>query len=105
MSGSLFYNYKRVFSIVLMAIVDADYNIIYAICGSRGRVSDGGVFQTTMFCQKLSNRQLCEPEPTTNEGDELPYVLVADSAFPLTTSIMKPYPGTQEKGSNESFQL
>lgn len=86
-----------------MAIVDADYNIIYANCGSRGRVSDGGIFQTTMFCQKLSNRQLCipEPEPITNEGDVLPYVLVVDSAFPLTTSIMKPYPGTHEKGSNE----
>jgi hypothetical protein len=97
----MYYNYKGVFSIVLMAIVDADYRILYANCGAKGRVSDGGVFQNTTFCHKLQNGQLPipGPEPIINEQYVLPYVLVADNAFPLTENIMKPYPGTHEQGS------
>lgn len=34
-SGSDFFNYKEQFSIVLLAIVDADYNFIYANCGAK----------------------------------------------------------------------
>ncbi len=32
-SGSLFYNYKKFFSIILMAVVDADYKFIYIDVG------------------------------------------------------------------------
>nr|CAI5865359.1 unnamed protein product [Callosobruchus analis] len=78
-SGSSFYNYKGTFSIVLMAIVNANYKFIYAHVGSQGRMSDGGVFQRTSFCRSLLNNAL-----------KVPYVLVADDAFPLTASIMKP---------------
>lgn len=42
-SGSDFYNYKSFFSIVLFALVDANYNFIYANVGFQGRISDGGV--------------------------------------------------------------
>lgn len=34
-SGSLFYNYKNFFSIVLLAIVDAKYNFIYIDVGAK----------------------------------------------------------------------
>lgn len=96
----MYYNYKGVFSIVLMAVVDADYNIIYANCGSKGRVSDGGVFQNTNLFKKLNNRELSVPGPEpVNEEYVLPYVLVADNAFPLTEFMVKPYPGTHEQGS------
>lgn len=48
-SGSYFFNYKSTFSIVLFAIVDANYNFIFADIGCEGRISDGGVFRNTQF--------------------------------------------------------
>lgn len=100
-SGSLFFNYKGSFSIVLMGIADANYCFLYANIGCQGRISDGGVFRQTSFYQKLMKNELALPTPQPLPGSEVlcHYVLVADDAFPLQVHIMKPYPGHQEKGS------
>lgn len=94
-SGSMFFNYKGTFSIVLLAVVDSDYNFIFADVGCQGRISDGGVFNFTPFSKKLENNTLGLPtQRSLAEGrTQVPYVLVADDAFALTNNIMKPYPG------------
>jgi len=51
-SGSEYINYKGTFSVVLMALVDANYNFLYADIGCQGRISDGGVFRNTNIVQK-----------------------------------------------------
>lgn len=43
-SGSMFYNYKGDYSVVLLALVDADLRFIYLDVGANGRVSDSGVW-------------------------------------------------------------
>ncbi|XP_023311337.1 uncharacterized protein LOC111691985 [Anoplophora glabripennis] len=42
-SGTEFYNYKSHFSIVLLALVDANYNFLYVNIGAQGRISHGGI--------------------------------------------------------------
>ncbi|KAL4103917.1 hypothetical protein QTP88_019234 [Uroleucon formosanum] len=98
-SGSNFLNYKSTFSIVLMAVVDADYNFLYADVGCQGRISDGGVFRSTSFFKQLEEQKLEIPPAEKLIGREkaVPYVFVADEAFPLKENI--PYPGSHENGS------
>ena len=45
-SSSLFHNYKGSFSIVLMAVVDADLKFVIVDIGDFGSNSDGGVFRS-----------------------------------------------------------
>ncbi|KAJ8882208.1 hypothetical protein PR048_018696 [Dryococelus australis] len=77
-SGSDFYNYKSDFSIVLLALVDGNYNILFPDVGFQGRLSDGAVFKISLT------------------------YFVTDSSFPLCVNIMKSYPSDH---SSESFKI
>ena len=92
-SGSFYYNYKHRFSIVLLAVVDADYKFIYVDIGCNGRISDGGVFRECSLSKALEEKSLNIPAPSPLPGrsDPIPYMMVADEAFPLKEYIMKPY--------------
>ncbi|XP_045116824.1 uncharacterized protein LOC123507728 [Portunus trituberculatus] len=44
-SGSEYYDYKGHFSLIMMALVDADYKFMYVDVGASGRASDAGVWR------------------------------------------------------------
>lgn len=48
-SGSIFYNYKKYFSIVLMAVVDAEYSFISIVVGAYGKEGDSTIFKNCPF--------------------------------------------------------
>ncbi|XP_040203443.1 protein ANTAGONIST OF LIKE HETEROCHROMATIN PROTEIN 1-like [Rana temporaria] len=85
-SGSQFFNYKKFFSIVLLAVVDADYKFIYVDIGAFGSSADSGVFKHSKFGKKLASNELDLPDnqplPGT-EGPDMPFVFVADDAFAI----------------------
>ena len=57
-SASENFNYKNAFSIVLFALVGANYNFMFVDAGCRGRVSDSAVFTNTELHKKLENKNL-----------------------------------------------
>lgn len=100
-SGSQYYNYKKTFSIVLLALVDSDYNFIFADIGAPGRISDGGVFQNSLLWKKITRDELNLPPacPLPGRQKPVPFVFIGDGAFALTTHVMKPYPGNHADGT------
>ena len=106
-SGSLYYNYKGTYSIVLLAVVDSQYCFRVVDVGSYGRTSDGGILSNSIFGQALRDGALCIPEdallPGTDHLGPQPFVFVADEAFPLCRDLMLTFPGTHLYGSRRAF--
>lgn len=95
-SGSEYFDYKGHCSIILLALVGAQYKFLYADVGTNGRTSDGAVWDRCSLKRAIDNNLANFPPP-----EKLPfsdkvclYVIVADDAFPLKREIMKPYQGT-----------
>ena len=69
-SGSVYYNYKGYFSIILLAIVDADAKFIYVDVGANGSASDGGVFKDTPLREMMDEGTAGLPEDEPLPGEE-----------------------------------
>lgn len=52
-NGSQYFNYKRTFSINLLALVDANYKFIAINVGSYGKNNDGGIFANSNLGKAL----------------------------------------------------
>lgn len=93
-TGSLHYNYKEFFSIVLLAIVDADCKFIAVDVGAYGREGDSGIFNRSTFGKKISNKTFDFSPPTELPGTDnsVPHVIVGDEAFTLQENLMRSYP-------------
>lgn len=93
-SGSQFSNYKKYFSLVLMAACDANYKFTIVDVGQFGSISDGGVWAHSdlshLFENGLLNVPLKKELPGTLVTTE--HVFVSDEAFPLKKYLLRPYP-------------
>lgn len=92
-SGSMYYNYKGFYSIIMMAIVDGDYKFLYVDAGSTGSASDAQIWNSCEIKELVEADKLGFPEAEDfPDGDRLiPYFFVGDDAFALRTFLMKPY--------------
>ncbi|XP_030758030.1 protein ALP1-like [Sitophilus oryzae] len=99
-TGSLFYNYKKSFSIILLAVCDAKYNFICVDIGAYGSHSDGGVLNNSSFGKKLLADDLDIPQseelPNCPTKIKIPHFFVGDEAFPLKENLMRPYSKPRE---------
>lgn len=95
-SGTLYFNYKKTFSIVLMAVCDHEYKFTLVDVGAFGSDCDAGVLSKSLFGRALYDRTLDithEVKKLPGCDVELPYFVVADEAFQLHKNVMRPYSG------------
>ena len=92
-SGSIYYNYKGFFSIVILVLCDANYKAIWAHVGSPGSESDCGIYNDSPMFQGIQDEtiKLPPPEPLPNDTEDTPYFFIGDDAFPLRQHMLKPF--------------
>ncbi|XP_072011049.1 putative nuclease HARBI1 [Engystomops pustulosus] len=94
-SGSRYYNYKGFCSIILVAVVNANYQFLMVDVGKNGCASGGGgVLEQTKFHQLLQSNDLNLPTREDTKQN-LNFVFIGDEAFPLHKHLLKPFPQRQ----------
>lgn len=93
-SGSEFYNYKGVFSIILFAMVDAELNFTYICIRPNGLTRDAAVWAECSLKEGLEKSIL---------NISSYHVIVADDAFLLKQNILKLYSKTKLSARERVF--
>ncbi|KAM7281187.1 uncharacterized protein ISCGN_006155, partial [Ixodes scapularis] len=96
-TGAQFRNYKGFFSIVLMALVDADLNFIFVDVSRNGRMNDSGIWGACKLKETLERQPSILPDAKLlpRSRDSAPYVIVGDEGFGLKPYLMRPYPAAE----------
>lgn len=104
-SGSMYYNYKQFFSIVLQAVADANCKFLTIEVGAYGKQSDGGIFNSsqTYFLLKSNRFNLPALKLLPDSDIQFPFYIVGDEAYPLTEYLLRPFPRRQLTQENENF--
>ena len=92
-SGGEYYNYSGFFSLVLLALVHAEYRLLRVDVGSSGSLSDAQIFSKLRKQIEDGTLGLPSPEPLGEGGPDLHYFLVDDDTFSLMPWPVKPYTG------------
>ena len=92
--GSKHFSDKHFVSIVLLAVVDANGKFVVVDVGSCGGNSGGGVFARFQLGRRLLSDKYIYSRTSLVPGTnfELPYVFVADDAFPPRENLTKRFP-------------
>jgi hypothetical protein len=86
-------NYKGFYSILIFALVDAEYKLVWADLSGKGAATDAQVYNDSELKQCIDDGTISfpDPEPLPNDNEDVPYFLVGDDAFALRSSMIKPY--------------
>lgn len=69
-TGTLFFNYKKTFSINLMAIASAEYKFLMVDIGQTGSASDGGVWENCVFGEAWKKGKQAKQLVNAQNGSE-----------------------------------
>ncbi|KAJ8893469.1 hypothetical protein PR048_006067 [Dryococelus australis] len=90
-SGSLNWNFKHFFSILLLAACDSNYRFLYIDVASVSTT-----FKSTRLYTKLQSNKIKLPAPihlSQQRPDQVPYVMIGDEGFDLSQFVLRPYGG------------
>ena len=79
---------------MLLALVDANYKFVYVNVGAAGRAGNAGVYNESSLRKAVVENTLGLPLPIEIPGvsSKIHYHIVGDDAFPLSKTMMKPFP-------------
>ena len=92
-SGCWYYSYKGFYSVVILAVVDADVKFLWVKVGSNGLCSETWIFNECQLNDNINDGTIRFSETVELPGDgrDTPYFIVAYDAFALRTKLMKPF--------------
>ena len=79
-SGSLYHNYKGFFSIVMLAVVDADYKFRWIDVGTEGSCSDTQIFNESQPRYKIEDGCIAfleAPLVIEEDGPDVAYYIIS----------------------------
>ena len=84
-SGTVYHNYKGMFSIMLLGLVDAEYKFIWIDVGTNGSTSECVIFNSSDLLQVIEGDTLGLPphEPLPGDDRAIPYFFIGDVEFDL----------------------
>ena len=87
-----YYNRKGWYSMILQAVVDHEYLFRDVYVGWPGSVHDARVFANSSLYQRAHDKEILNSCSRAILGKSIFPFLVGDSAYPLSTWLMKPFP-------------
>ena len=79
--------------VILLALVDADYNFLWVNVGAIGSLGDAQIFNNLNLRDSILDGTIGfpqpQPVPLPQDNQPTPYFLVKDDAFALRTRLMK----------------
>jgi len=86
----------------MLALVEHNYKFLAVDVGSYGTERDAGIFaKSPIWNNLLKAIKFPPPGPLPGTQTVLPYVILGDEAFKLTTTLMRPYPHNQAKAGKD----
>ena len=87
-----YHNFKNLYSVISLALVDANYRFILASLGAPGNTHDSTLFQSSNLLSKIVSGVFYHLPCLVNiEDTSFPPLILGDGAFPIRTWITKPY--------------
>ncbi|KAK0420659.1 hypothetical protein QR680_014814 [Steinernema hermaphroditum] len=87
-SGASYYCYKYFYSIIMLALVDANYRFIWVDIGGEGRSGDAQLYNSSSLSNRLREMRLFG---SLGRYGQVPYVVVADGGFPIQPRLLRPF--------------
>ena len=90
-SGREYFNYKGYFSLLLLALVDADHKFLWVNVGASGLSSDAQIFNRSKLKRRIEEEGWDYHHLNHLDLGRLHYFLLGDDAFALMPWLIKPY--------------
>ena len=84
---------QTLFPIVLKGVEDSESRFIFVDIGAYGKQYDGGSFSAATVCRFSDDFESTLPKPVRikGSGTEMPFFILGDEEYPLTTYLKKPF--------------